>query len=60
MGLQQGQQFPSTSPYQQQFGPQQDQQDQQDQQAFAFGHQVIGIWDTLSPNVLRSVRIQRI
>ncbi|MEV1080642.1 hypothetical protein AB0I98_20680 [Streptomyces sp. NPDC050211] len=33
---------------------------QQIQQAFAFGHQVIGIWDTQSPNVLRSVRIQRI
>ncbi|QOV39444.1 hypothetical protein IM697_14235 [Streptomyces ferrugineus] len=32
---------------------------QQIQQAFAFGHQVIGIWDTQSPNVLRSVRIQR-
>jgi len=33
---------------------------QQIQQAFAFGHQVIGVWDTQSPNVLRSVRIQRI
>ncbi|MDO0916177.1 hypothetical protein QQM39_36725 [Streptomyces sp. DT2A-34] len=33
---------------------------QQIQQAFAFGHQVIGIWDTQSPSVLRSVRIQRI
>ncbi|WP_210586500.1 hypothetical protein [Streptomyces sp. GESEQ-35] len=33
---------------------------QQIQQAFAFGHQVVGIWDTQSPNVLRSVRIQRI
>lgn len=33
---------------------------QQIQQAFAFGHQVVGIWDTQSPNVLRSVRIQRL
>ncbi|MGW0762681.1 hypothetical protein ACWD1Y_40490 [Streptomyces sp. NPDC002814] len=33
---------------------------QQIQQAFAFGHQVVGIWDTQSPNVLSSVRIQRI
>ncbi|MFF5481232.1 hypothetical protein ACFY5C_28450 [Streptomyces sp. NPDC012935] len=33
---------------------------QQVQQAFAFGHQVIGIWDTQSPSVLRSVRIQRL
>ncbi|MGF0172745.1 hypothetical protein ACQF36_20250 [Streptomyces sp. Marseille-Q5077] len=33
---------------------------QQIQQAFAFGHQVIGIWDTQSPSVLRSVRIQRL
>ncbi|MFF0012233.1 hypothetical protein [Streptomyces sp. NPDC005374] len=33
---------------------------QQIQEAFAFGHQVIGIWDTQSPNVLRSVRIQRV
>jgi uncharacterized membrane protein YdfJ with MMPL/SSD domain len=33
---------------------------QQIQQAFAFGHQVIGIWDTQAPSVLRSVRIQRI
>ncbi|KUM71281.1 hypothetical protein [Streptomyces curacoi] len=33
---------------------------QQIQQAFAFGHQVIGVWDTQSPSVLRSVRIQRI
>ena len=33
---------------------------QQIQEAFAFGHQVIGVWDTQSPNVLRSVRIQRI
>ncbi|WP_406391768.1 hypothetical protein OG806_11095 [Streptomyces sp. NBC_00882] len=33
---------------------------QQIQEAFAFGHQVIGIWDAQSPNVLRSVRIQRI
>jgi hypothetical protein len=33
---------------------------QQIQEAFAFGHQVIGVWDTQAPNVLRSVRIQRI
>ncbi|KUO14885.1 hypothetical protein [Streptomyces dysideae] len=33
---------------------------QQIQQAFAFGHQMIGVWDTQSPSVLRSVRIQRI
>jgi hypothetical protein len=33
---------------------------QQIQEAFAFGHQVIGVWDTQSPNVLRSVRIQRL
>ncbi|MFH0517100.1 hypothetical protein ACHBTE_07975 [Streptomyces sp. M41] len=33
---------------------------QQIQQAFAFGHQVIGVWDTQSPSVLRCVRIQRI
>lgn len=33
---------------------------QQIQEAFAFGHQVLGVWDTQSPNVLRSVRIQRI
>ncbi|CCK31295.1 hypothetical protein BN159_6916 [Streptomyces davaonensis JCM 4913] len=33
---------------------------QQIQQAFAFGHQVVGVWDTQSPNVLRSVRIQRL
>jgi len=32
---------------------------QQIQEAFAFGHQVIGVWDGQSPNVLRSVRIQR-
>ncbi|MEU6353030.1 hypothetical protein ABZ896_27505 [Streptomyces sp. NPDC047072] len=32
---------------------------QQIQQAFAFGHQVVGVWDGQSPNVLRSVRIQR-
>jgi len=30
------------------------------QEAFAFGHQVVGIWDTGSPLVLRSVRVQRI
>ncbi|WP_405874663.1 hypothetical protein [Streptomyces sp. NBC_00005] len=33
---------------------------QQIQEAFAFGHQVIGVWDSGSPNVLRSIRIQRI
>ncbi|WP_458242817.1 hypothetical protein [Streptomyces sp. MAI_2237] len=33
---------------------------QQIQEAFALGHQVIGVWDTQSPNILRSVRIQRI
>jgi hypothetical protein len=33
---------------------------QQIQEAFGFGHQVIGVWDIQSPNVLRSVRIQRI
>ncbi|MBN0045388.1 hypothetical protein JS756_14970 [Streptomyces actuosus] len=33
---------------------------QQIQEAFAFGHQVIGVWDAQSPSVLRSVRIQRI
>ncbi|MCH0565521.1 MULTISPECIES: hypothetical protein [unclassified Streptomyces] len=33
---------------------------QQIQEAFAFGHQVIGVWDTQSPSVLRSVRIQRV
>ncbi|MDT9697525.1 hypothetical protein [Streptomyces sp. P17] len=33
---------------------------QQIQQAFAFGHQVVGVWDTQSPNVLRSIRIQRL
>ncbi|MCI3275722.1 hypothetical protein [Streptomyces cylindrosporus] len=33
---------------------------QQIQEAFAFGHQVIGVWDSQSPNVLRSVRIQRV
>ncbi|MBO4254761.1 hypothetical protein [Streptomyces griseorubiginosus] len=32
---------------------------QQIQEAFAFGHQVIGVWDIQSPNILRSVRIQR-
>ncbi|WP_223188341.1 MULTISPECIES: hypothetical protein [unclassified Streptomyces] len=29
------------------------------QEAFAFGHQVIGVWDTQSPHILRSVRVQR-
>ncbi|GLP72430.1 hypothetical protein TUSST3_90480 [Streptomyces sp. TUS-ST3] len=32
---------------------------QQIQEAFAFGHQVVGVWEGQSPNVLRSVRIQR-
>ncbi|WP_371550869.1 hypothetical protein OG266_36070 [Streptomyces sp. NBC_00554] len=30
------------------------------QEAFAFGHQVIGVWDTGSPAILRSIRVQRI
>ena len=30
------------------------------QEAFAFGHQVVGIWDTGSPNVLRSIQVRRI
>ncbi|MFD7294386.1 hypothetical protein ACFV9W_13960 [Streptomyces sp. NPDC059897] len=30
------------------------------QEAFAFGHQVVGVWDTGSPNILRSVRVQRV
>jgi hypothetical protein len=30
------------------------------QEAFAFGHQVIGIWDQSSPTVLRSIQIRRI
>ncbi|MCF3129897.1 hypothetical protein [Streptomyces olivochromogenes] len=30
------------------------------QQAFAVGHQVIGVWDGTSPAVLRSVRVQRL
>ncbi|MEV0172473.1 hypothetical protein AB0I00_15320 [Streptomyces sp. NPDC050803] len=29
------------------------------QEAFAFGHQVIGIWDTNSPHILRSIRVQK-
>ncbi|KAB1150578.1 hypothetical protein F7R91_00855 [Streptomyces luteolifulvus] len=30
------------------------------QEAFAFGHQVVGIWDSASPAILRSVRIQKL
>jgi delta 1-pyrroline-5-carboxylate dehydrogenase len=30
------------------------------QEAFAFGHQVVGIWDSGSPNVLRSIQVRRI
>jgi hypothetical protein len=30
------------------------------QEAFAFGHQVVGIWDSGSPQVLRSIQIRRI
>ncbi|GGX94962.1 hypothetical protein [Streptomyces minutiscleroticus] len=30
------------------------------QQAFAYQQPVIGVWDTQSPHVLRSVRIQRV
>jgi type II secretory ATPase GspE/PulE/Tfp pilus assembly ATPase PilB-like protein len=30
------------------------------QEAFAFGHQVLGIWDSGSPQVLRSIQIRRI
>ncbi|MEK8170067.1 hypothetical protein NKH77_10850 [Streptomyces sp. M19] len=30
------------------------------QQAFAFGHQVIGVWSQQNPHILRSVRIQKI
>lgn len=29
------------------------------QEAFAFGHQVIGIWDSGSPQVLRSIQIRK-
>ncbi|MGI5453341.1 hypothetical protein ACQEWB_09260 [Streptomyces sp. CA-249302] len=30
------------------------------QEAFAFGHQVVGIWDSGSPNILRSIQVRRI
>jgi len=30
------------------------------QQAFAFGHQVVGVWDSNSPHILRSIQIRRI
>ncbi|MFJ3305725.1 hypothetical protein ACIPSA_21870 [Streptomyces sp. NPDC086549] len=30
------------------------------QEAFAFGHQVIGVWDSASPAILRSVRVQKL
>ncbi|WP_367324338.1 hypothetical protein [Streptomyces sp. HUAS ZL42] len=30
------------------------------QEAFAFGHQVVGIWDSASPAILRSVRVQKL
>ncbi|MGY0487567.1 hypothetical protein [Streptomyces sp. WG-D5] len=30
------------------------------QEAFAFGHQVVGVWDSGSPTILRSVRVQRV
>lgn len=30
------------------------------QEAFAFGHQVIGIWDSGSPQVLRSIQIRKL
>ncbi|MDF2268091.1 hypothetical protein P2Q00_22010 [Streptomyces coacervatus] len=30
------------------------------QEAFAFGHQVVGIWDSGSPQVLRSIQVRRI
>lgn len=33
---------------------------QEIEQAFAFGHQVIGIWDSGSPAILRSVRVQKL
>ncbi|MGW7382292.1 hypothetical protein [Streptomyces sp. NPDC054794] len=33
---------------------------QEIQQAFALGHQVIGVWEGTSPAVLRSVRVQRL
>ncbi|MFJ3673759.1 hypothetical protein ACIPSE_45680 [Streptomyces sp. NPDC090106] len=30
------------------------------QEAFAFGHQVIGVWESGSPQILRSIQIRRI
>ncbi|MGW7404535.1 hypothetical protein ACWGI9_12520 [Streptomyces sp. NPDC054833] len=30
------------------------------QEAFARGHQVIGVWDSTSPAILRSVRVQKL
>jgi len=29
------------------------------QEAFSFGHQVVGIWDSGSPQVLRSIQIRK-
>nr|WSY56136.1 hypothetical protein OG999_42360 [Streptomyces sp. NBC_00886] len=33
---------------------------QEIEQAFAFGHQVIGIWEHQTPAILRSVRVQKL
>ncbi|MEV0482183.1 hypothetical protein AB0I69_16435 [Streptomyces sp. NPDC050508] len=33
---------------------------QEIEQAFAFGHQVIGVWDSQTPAILRSVRVQKL
>ncbi|MFG2787654.1 hypothetical protein [Streptomyces sp. NPDC048419] len=30
------------------------------QEAFAFGHQVVGVWDSNAPHILRSIQIRRI
>lgn len=30
------------------------------QEAFAFGHQVVGVWESSSPHILRSIQIRRI
>ncbi|MDN3022165.1 hypothetical protein [Streptomyces sp. S.PB5] len=30
------------------------------QEAFAFGHQVIGIWDSQTPQILRSIQIRKL
>ncbi|MFI8534428.1 hypothetical protein ACIGMX_29790 [Streptomyces aquilus] len=30
------------------------------QEAFAFGHQVIGIWDSQTPQILRSIQVRKI